>query len=72
MSVAKFVGEVKGCSSHLASRLIEGYLEPFAWQIEYGVLSVSEFHLPVVVRYVVNQRKHHAEGSLNARLERIE
>jgi len=66
IALATFIGQVKGSSSHLASRLS---VEAFAWQSEYGVLSVSESHLPVVVRYVVEQQKRHAENRLNPRLE---
>ncbi len=70
VALATFIGQVKGSSSHLASRLKErAHPEPFAWQAEYGVLSISERHLPVVVRYVQNQQKHHAERTLNTRLE---
>lgn len=66
IALATFIGQVKGSSSHLASHL---NAEAFAWQNEYGVLSVSESHLPAVVRYVVEQQKRHAENRLNARLE---
>ncbi|MBM4423850.1 MAG: IS200/IS605 family transposase [Chloroflexi bacterium] len=67
IALATFIGQVKGVSSHLASRLST---EAFAWQREYGVLSLSESHLPTVVRYVVEQQKHHAENSVDERLER--
>jgi putative transposase len=66
IALATFIGQVKGVSSHAVSSMTT---EPFAWQHEYGVLSVSEIHLPVVVQYVVAQEQHHAENRLNARLE---
>lgn len=66
LALTIFIGQVKGVSSHLASRLSP---EAFAWQKEYGVLSVSESHLSMVVRYVLEQQNHHAEGKLNERLE---
>ena len=72
VSLAQFIGQVKGSSSHLASHLPD--TDPrvgFAWQDEYGVLSVSERHLPIVVRYVENQQQHHAANDLNAALERF-
>jgi putative transposase len=73
VALSRFIGEVKGNVSHLASRLRkDGVLEPFEWQDEYGVLSVSESHLTYVVNYVLNQQKHHAEGTLDIRLERCE
>ena len=67
-----FIGQVKGSSSHLASRLIDGVVEPFEWQAEYGVLTISESHLSKVVHYALNQKQHHAENTLDDRLERIE
>ena len=73
MALGIFIGQVKGNSSHLASRLSgEDTLQAFAWQSEYGVMTVSESHLTSVVRYVLNQQEHHGAGSLNARLEQWE
>jgi putative transposase len=37
----------------------------FAWQSEYGAVSLSESHLPVVVRYVRSQQQHHAARTLS-------
>jgi hypothetical protein len=59
---------VKGSSSHFATHL-ERQEEPVAWQDEYGVLNVSESHLAMLVKYVAMQPKHHAERTLNAKLE---
>jgi putative transposase len=71
--VGAFIGQVKGNLSHLASRLCGGEgLEPFAWQSEYGIMTVSESHLTGVVQYVLNQQKHHSEGTLNTKLERCD
>ncbi|MGH7965295.1 MAG: transposase, partial [Candidatus Binatia bacterium] len=71
LSLAMFVGQVKGSSSHRAARLSsESTL--FAWQAEYGVISVSELHLPAVMRYVRLQQQHHAKSTLNQRLETCE
>jgi putative transposase len=68
LPLATFIGQVKGSSSHAVSRL--GDDRPgFAWQAEYGVVSVSEAHLPVVVRYVRLQEKHHAANRLNQTLK---
>lgn len=67
LSLAAFIGQVKGSASHLAARLPNA--EPFAWQAEYGVLSVSERHLPTVVQYVAEQQRHHAQHTLNTMLE---
>jgi putative transposase len=69
VSLSELVGGVKGSSSHLASRLQPAHYEPFAWQPEYGVVSVTESHLPIVVRYVHNQEEHHAQNTLRRKLE---
>ena len=73
MALGIFIGQVKGNSSHLASRLGgQEAVQAFVWQSEYGVLTVSESHLTSVVQYVLNQQKHHHAGDLNTRLERWE
>lgn len=68
LALADFIGQIKGNSSHLISHKTT---EPFAWQREYGVLSVSESHLPIIANYVVEQQQRHAENKLDARLESI-
>ena len=68
IALAEFIGQVKGSSSHLAGRL-DG--QAFAWQAEYGVLSISEAGLPRVVQYVLEQQQRHAGNRLDARLERL-
>ena len=73
MALGLFIGQVKGVSSHLASRLSEkGVIQTFAWQSEYGVMTVSESHLPRVVRYVLEQAEHHGTGNLVSKLVRPE
>lgn len=71
IALAKFIGEVKGNSSHFINYMIQPGFE-FHWQSEYGVLSFGEKNLPVVVRYIQNQKQHHAEGSLIAAMERLD
>jgi|SRR5581483_9395645 len=68
VSLAAFVGQVKGNASHLVSRLGEGQ-NLFAWQAEYGVVSVSESHLSTVTRYVQRQQHYHANDTTDVRLE---
>ena len=67
IALSTFIGQVKGNASHLAGRLPGA--EPFAWQAEYGVLTISERHLPLVARSVAEQQRHHADNSLDQRLE---
>jgi len=59
LAVANVIGQLKGVSSYIANRLIVG-ADTFVWQQEYGVLSISESHLPTVIRYVEHQKQHHA------------
>src|SRR5262245_24755565 len=69
MPLSTFIAQIKGGSSHLASHISGDAAEAFAWQAEYGVLSISEAHLPLVVRYVELQQQHHASNRLNRTLE---
>jgi putative transposase len=68
IALADFMRLIKGSSSHLASHLPD-VQDPFAWQAEYGVLSISESHLPTIVHYVERQPQHHADQTLDQRLE---
>ena len=68
---AKFIGDVKGNSSHYVNHIIKPDFE-FYWQDEYGVLSFGERNLSSVVRYTHNQKQRHAEGTLIAAMERMD
>jgi putative transposase len=59
MAPSKLIGQLKGVSSHLVRKL--GWMD-FSWQSEYGVYSVSESQLPVVMAYIQNQEKHHRKA----------
>jgi putative transposase len=71
LALARFVGEVKGNSSHFVNQVIKPDFE-FYWQDEYGVLSFGEKNLPAVVRYIHNQKQHHADGTLIVAMERLD
>jgi putative transposase len=67
LAVATLIGQLKGASSH---HINDHYMDgTFAWQAEYGVLSFSERSLSTIVAYVKNQKKHHAEDTLNRTME---
>jgi len=68
LALARFVGEVKGNSSHFINQVLKPDFE-FYWQDEYGVLSLGEKSLPAVVRYIHNQKQHHTNGTLIAAME---
>jgi putative transposase len=68
---AKFIGDVKGNSSHYVNHIIKPDHE-FYWQVEYGVLSFGEKNLSAIVRYIHHQKQHHADGTLIAAMERMD
>jgi hypothetical protein len=61
---------MKGVSPHLAAHL-PNRDAPFAWQHDYGVVSLSKSHPPAVVRYVEHQHQQNTQA-LDARLESVE
>ncbi|GAC1602270.1 MAG: IS200/IS605 family transposase [Myxococcales bacterium] len=66
ISIARLAAEIKGSSSHFVTqRLGSG----FAWQRGYGAFSVSADDVPAVERYVLDQKRHHAFGAIEAMLE---
>src|SRR5947207_2582480 len=64
LCVADFTEAVKGCSSRALNEAHASDAWVFKWQGGYGVLTVSPGHLPRVIRYVENQKHHHAEGTV--------
>lgn len=68
LSVATVIGQLKGASSHRANEVFV-LDKSFAWQTEYGIFSFSEKSLPTVMGYVNNQKKHHAENSIETVME---
>ena len=40
-----------------------------SWQGGYGAFTISKSHVPRVLEYVLNQERHHAEGSIHHPLE---
>lgn len=68
VSLAKFIGDVKGNSSHFINFVVKPDFE-FHWQDEYGILSFREKDLPGVIKYINNQKQHHADGSVVALIE---
>lgn len=68
---AKFIGDVKGNSSHYINHVVRPEFE-FYWQDTYGVFSFGERNLPAVVRYIHDQKKHHAEGTWIPEMEMMD
>jgi len=61
-SVSALVKAAKGTSSIFARDNFEAQTN--GWQDNYAAFSVSRSHLPRVIRYVQNQKQHHAENNL--------
>ena len=71
ISVATYVGRLKGASSHWVTH-VSGHEGPFAWQEGYGAISFGKRALPQVVKYVQRQRDRHQSGKIIPAMERVE
>jgi putative transposase len=71
VAVADVVKRLKGASSHSVNDARGRDPERvFRWQSGYGYVTFGEKHLPVVIRYVQDQRVRHAERDIWPTLER--
>ena len=70
-STAEVMKQAKGVSSALANDLTH-HTRLFRWQNGYAVFSVCRSHLPTVIAYVKNQKRHHTQGPLDADAEEID
>ena len=74
VSLAAFVGHVKGASSHFAGHEALNTDDDsrfFKWQGAYGAVSVSPDALAEVSDYIAHQREHHASNTLVADWENV-
>ncbi len=69
--ISDWIGKLKGASSHFINTEICN-CKVLEWQTGYGVVSFGTKDMPWVVRYIKNQREHHARGTTEERLERID
>ena len=69
--ISDWIGRLKGASSHYINKEIANR-KVLEWQTGYGVVSFGTKDLPWVTEYVRNQKQHHARGTSQERLERIE
>lgn len=68
-TISELVKDLKGGSSHDTNKQIgEKFLY---WQRGYGVVSFGKNNLEWVLRYIANQKEHHANQAVQDRLERI-
>jgi len=71
VTVAEFIGEVKGATSFRVNRDLKPKFK-LRWQEGYGVLTLRQDELDTVSRYIDNQEQHHARGKLSELLEATE
>ena len=67
--ISELIGRIKGSSAHEANRQFGGTQKVLEWQRGFGVVSFGTRNLPWVKAYVENQRQHHAQGTIQDRLE---
>jgi putative transposase len=60
--ISDFVKEIKVESNEFINN--QGWVKgKFSWQEGYGVFSYSQSHIDAVVKYILNQEKHHQKRS---------
>lgn len=69
MALAEFMKRIKGSSAHHINHGVIQYPCTFAWQGGYGVFSLGRKQLDDAIAYVLNQKAHHAQGTLIPSLE---
>ena len=70
VGISELIGQIKGAASFLVNQRCSDH--PINWQRGYGVVSFSRRDLPWVLAYIQNQKQHHQEGTLSAKVERID
>lgn len=58
-TVSKLLETIKSASSKWMKEQGAGFSD-FAWQSGYAVFSLGESQLPVLLKYIENQKEHHA------------
>ncbi len=72
LSVATFIGQVKGVSTARYNNAASGRLPRIYWQEEYGAFTTDGKRLRYLIEYVEHQKEHHRRGTVIPILERIE
>jgi REP element-mobilizing transposase RayT len=68
VSLAQLMKQIKGSSSHLATRT-DTPAEVFKWQGGYAAFRVSKSALPSEIRYIEKQEEHHRDGTTHCTAE---
>jgi putative transposase len=69
LSVADFVKQIKGSSAYHMNHIPSTSELAFGWQRGYGVFTLGGKQLEEAKVYVMNQKVHHAEGTVIRMLE---
>ena len=69
LSIADLVGRMKGASSHMVTQVMG---QAFKWQGSYGAYTLGRQGLVPVREYVLNQERHHRNGTTYTALERTD
>ena len=67
LSIADLVGRMKGASSHMVTQVMG---QAFKWQGAYGAYTLGKSGLGPARAYVLDQERHHRNGTTYAALER--
>ncbi|MEE9294200.1 MAG: IS200/IS605 family transposase [Phycisphaerae bacterium] len=67
VTISDLVQELKGASAHQVNKRLRH--KALEWQRGYGVVSFGKQNLDWVLKYIQNQRDHHAQGRTQPRLE---
>ncbi len=68
LALSRLMGDVKGAGSHAMTHILAPR-RPFRWQESYSVFSLRKRDVPIVERYILNQKQHHSANQLQAELE---
>ncbi len=62
LALSTLIRDLKGGSSYAMSHLIAPGL-PFRWQEGYGAFTIRKEDVPIVARYIRDQKSHHTQGT---------
>ena len=74
VGVSGFLKRIKGGSAHFVNHLpdVRAHVgRCLYWQPNYGGMTYTARDLPRIIRYLDNQKRHHADGTLLNKLEYI-
>lgn len=69
LSVAEVVRRLKGASAHYVNHILRPEDLDFAWQRGYGCFTLGESQRNIAEEYILNQKQHHADQTINNWLE---